>query len=356
MILQRFIALNLVRGWLLTVLILGSVFGLMSFIQELEGSRLDYDGLAAARYVVMSLPHQVLGMAPVIALLGSMAALSALCRTNELTIIACTGFPLRKLLGAIAMPTLVLMAGLWVSMEYVTPELLQTAERQKASLRYRDPVLIPRGGLWSVTANRYTHLSKLLEDRVPGEIDLIEFDENGRLLRALSASTAEIGPGRNWTLQEVREKRIQDGELLTLNHEEMEVGNLWSADELPTLSVPGDAMTLSMLYDYSHYLQENEQPTGKYWGLFWQKLLMPLTVGAMVLLATPISISSNAGRNNSFGVNMAIGALVGIMFYLVAQIIFALGHLFRFSQPLVAALPSLIVFVCALVLLRRMRW
>jgi lipopolysaccharide export system permease protein len=356
MILQRFIARNLVRGWLLTLAILASVFGLMSFIGELEGARLDYDGIAAARYVLMSLPHQVVGLAPVIALLGSMAALSALSRSNELTIVACTGFPPGKLLGAIAIPTLGLMAVLWVCLEYVTPDLLQSAERQKAALRYRDPVLIPRGGLWSVTANRYTHLSKLLEDRVPSEIDLFEFDENGRLLSALHARTAKIGKGRNWTLQRVQEKRIAEDRLVNLEHDQMAVSNLWSADELPTLTVSGEAMSLSMLHDYSEYLKDTEQPTKMYRGLFWQKLLMPLTAGAMVLLATPMSISSNAGRDKSFGLNMAIGALIGILFYLGTQIIFALGHLFRLSLPLVAALPTILVVCCALVMLRRMRW
>jgi lipopolysaccharide export LptBFGC system permease protein LptF len=47
---------------------------------------------------------------------------------------------------------------------------------------------------------------------------------------------------------------------------------------------------------------------------------------------------------------------VGIIFYLGAQIIFALGQLLGWSIPLVAALPTLITCLCAMVLLRRMRW
>ena len=83
---------------------------------------------------------------------------------------------------------------------------------------------------------------------------------------------------------------------------------------------------------------------------------MPLTVGAMVLLATPISANLSAGRDRSFGINMAIGAVVGILFYLGAQIIFAMGQLLQLSVPMVAVTPAILVTACALFLLKRMNW
>ncbi len=117
-----------------------------------------------------------------------------------------------------------------------------------------------------------------------------------------------------------------------------------------------DSMNLSVLYRYSQYLANNGQPMEKYLNTFWQKLLMPLTVFAMVLLATPISASVTAGRDRSFGISIGIGALVGIMFYLGSQIIFSLGQLLQWSMPVVAILPAVIITVCALLLLRRMHW
>ena len=41
MILQRYIAGSLVRGWLMVLLVIGSVFGLIGFITELERTRFD---------------------------------------------------------------------------------------------------------------------------------------------------------------------------------------------------------------------------------------------------------------------------------------------------------------------------
>lgn len=356
MILQRYIGINLAKGWLMVLLILAAVFGLISFIQELSHTRFDYDAGAVALYTLRTLPQHLISLAPVIALLGSIVALASLDRYNELTIISCTGFSPRKLLAAIALPTLLLMASLWAAMEYVAPRLQQVAEQQRFALRYRDQVRIPDGGVWSTDGSRYIHLGKMHEGNVPGDIDLYEFDESGQLVRALHARTAEVSPDRRWLFQGVREKRLVDGQLRTRWHKQLEIANLWAAAELPTLTLSSDSMTLSVLYSYSQYLASTGQPMQKYLSVFWQKLLMPFTVAAMVLLATPISANLSAGRDRSFGVNMAIGAVVGILFYLGAQIIFALGQLLGWSLPLMAALPSVIVLFCALFLLRRMRW
>ena len=46
MILERYIAGNLVKGWLLVLLVLAAVFGLISFIGELERTRFGYDAMA----------------------------------------------------------------------------------------------------------------------------------------------------------------------------------------------------------------------------------------------------------------------------------------------------------------------
>ncbi len=356
MILQRYIAANLVRGWLLVLFVLGSVFGLISFIAELDRTHFDYNATQVARYTLLTLPQQLVSLAPVIALLGSIVALANLDRFNELTVISCAGVPRRTLLLAIAFPTLLLMAALWLSMEYVTPTLHQNAEQQRHALRYRNDVRIPDGGIWSRNDRRYIHLGKMFEGGVPGDIDLYEFDEHGRLTRTLHVRTAQVLSDRRWLFQGVREKKLVDGVLQTRNLKELEIDNLWAAAELPTLTLSSDSMTLSVLYGYSQYLASNGQTYRHHLATFWQRLLMPLTVGAMVLLATSVSANLGSRRDRNFGVNIGIGALIGILFYLGTQILFALGQLLSLSVPLVALAPTLIVAVCAIGLLKRMRW
>jgi len=111
-----------------------------------------------------------------------------------------------------------------------------------------------------------------------------------------------------------------------------------------------------VLYDYSQYLRSNGRSYQKYLSAFWQRLTMPLAVAAMILLAIPISISLGSGRNFSFGIKMGLGAAVGIFFYLGAQILFALGLLLHVSIPVMSVVPTLIVALCAGILLAKMHW
>jgi lipopolysaccharide export system permease protein len=356
MILQRYIGVSVAKGWLLVLLVLGAIFGLISFTQELDHTELDYNALEVARYTLLTLPNQLVSLAPVIALLGSIVALANLDRYNELTIISCTGFPPSKLVAALALPTALLMAGLWICMEYVTPQLQQAAEQERKLLRDGNQGWIPGGGAWSTDGRRYIHLGKMSEENVPGNISLFEFDESGELVRALWAATAQVTKDRHWLFQKAKEKILVNGVFATRWHKELEIANLWSSDELPTLTLRGDSMNLSVLYRYIGYLANNGQPTDRYLNAFWQRLLMPLTVCAMVLLALSISASITPGRDRSFGINIGIGAVLGILFYLGTQIIFSLGQLLQWSIPLVALLPTLVTLICALILLRRMRW
>jgi lipopolysaccharide export system permease protein len=241
-------------------------------------------------------------------------------------------------------------------MEYITPQLQQSAEQERQLLRGGGGGWIPDGGVWSTDGQRYIHLVKMSEGNVPGIISLYAFDDSGQLVRALKANTAVVSKDRRWLFQNVREKVLVNGQLETRGHKELEIANLWSSDELPTITLHHESMNLSVLYRYSQYRASNGQPMEKYLNTFWQNLLMPLTVCAMVLLATPISASVTAGRDRSYGINIGIGAAVGILFYLGAQIIFSLGQLLQWSIPLVALLPTLIILLCALLLLRRMRW
>jgi len=355
-ILRRYIASHLVRGWLLALSVLVPVFGIIGFIQEMEHTIADYDWFAVARYTLLTLPQQAVSLSPVVALLGSMMALSGLYRSNELTIISCTGFPPARLVGAIALPTLVLMLLLWLGMEYVTPQLQQTAERQRYLLRNRTEIKLPDTGVWSMANNRFVRLGSVSRAGEPGDIDLFVFDESGRLLRAVHGESATVLKDRRWLLHDVREKRLVDGELVTSRRESLEMDNLWAPDELPTLSLSTESMALTVLYRYCGFLASNGQPMEKYLALFWQKTLLPVTLAAMVLLATPISAGVSSSRDRSVGRNLATGALIGILFYLAAQIIYALGHLLHMNLFLVALLPALMVFAVALVLIRRMRW
>ena len=82
MILQRYIGVSVIKGWLLVLVVLGAIFGLISFTQELDRAEQSYNAMAVARYTLLTLPNQLVSLAPVIALLGSIVALASLESPN----------------------------------------------------------------------------------------------------------------------------------------------------------------------------------------------------------------------------------------------------------------------------------
>lgn len=354
-ILERYIAFTLVKGWFTVLLVLGTVFGLIFLIQELDKTHGDYGVLQVIYFTLLCLPQQLLDLMPVIALLGTIVAIANLDKANELTIIRSAGVRLTTLLKAIIIPTVVLMALLWVCLEYVSGPAFQSAQLMKSATRNVNPDRIPNGGVWSKFDNRYIHLSKLKDGTQPGDIRLYRFDDTGELVQAVRAATAEID-NRLWNFSLVRTKTNADGELVTALSENLEIDNLWSVQELPTLSLSSESMRLSVLYEYAHYLREQEQSYENYLLAFWQRITLPLAVAAMILLATPVSTSLGSGRDAGLGKNIAIGAVIGIFFFLGTQIIHAVGQLLGLNFLLITLAPIAVITAIAGLLLIRLRW
>ena len=77
--LDRYIAANIVKGYLLVLALLLALFSFVSLLEELEDvGDGNYRMLDAIYYVLMTMPDRILTLAPVTALLGSLAALAIL--------------------------------------------------------------------------------------------------------------------------------------------------------------------------------------------------------------------------------------------------------------------------------------
>ena len=103
-------------------------------------------------------------------------------------------------------------------------------------------------------------------------------------------------------------------------------------------------------------MKANEQAHEEYEFTFWQRLTLPITVGAMILLATPLSASIGSRRDSTLGFNMGLGALIGIFFFLGSQITYAVGQLMQLDYLLITLSPVAAVLLFSMFMLRRMRW
>jgi lipopolysaccharide export system permease protein len=355
-ILHRYISQALIRGWTIILAILTSIFGLLAFVEELDRVRARYQTIDALLYVAGTLPQIAMDLAPIIALLGTMIALAGLARNSEIIAMRAAGISSSQFVGAMLIPSLGLIVTLYLFGEFVAAPMQQRAEEQRSVQRTGKGNILKGRGLWMTDGEQFLNVSKLRQGAIPAEINVYQLDNEGRLAEYIHARRADPGKDRSWILHNIMRKRISsDGTMETKRQKTMEIGPFWAPDEIPVLPLPTSTMPLVSLYGYIQYLKSTGQPTKKRELSFWKRATLPLSAGLMILLAIPIGTNLGSQRGTEYAKKLAIGAMIGIAFYLLTRIIRTLGLVLGLPVLVTTILPLLLILVSALVLLRRMR-
>ena len=352
---DRYIAWQLLKDWVLVWLVMSAIFGLIAMVEEVERIQHNYQMADVVRYVLYTLPQRSMDLIPVIVLLGTILALARLNKNSEIIAMRAAGMPLAYFFRAVSIPALLLVLLLYGVSEYASAPLYQKAETEKSLARTGRTNLLRGKGLWSVDDLRFFNVRTLRHGKIPSDIYLFQFSPDGRLQNFIYAESAKPADDRKWKLLDVTQKTLENGKLKTTFRKQLAMGPFWSPEELPVLPLPITGMTLTGLYDYAEYLHSTNQNWQRARQLFWQKIALPLTAGAMILLATPIGASLQSQRSTAFGRNLAIGAGVGIGFFLLTQIINTSSALIGLPPAVAAFTPAALVLAATGWLFARMR-
>lgn len=353
-ILRSYLTRQMVSGWLMAAGILGVLLFLVRLIDELDRVVGRYTTGKVLLHVALTLPQQLLTLAPVIVLVGTLTAFARLEQANEMTAVRGSGMNKPRFLRMLGVPFLFLALTLWGLMQWATPQLHQWGEEIRSEARGNNR-LEPGQSLWSRTEENFYRVGKLGTRQIPRDIDVFEFSEDRQLRRAIHAARAEILEERRWRLLKVTERRWVDGILRVEKLEELEVDGLWSRDELQRLLLSVDSMPPSILYAYRQYLERTGQTAEGPALAFWNRVLLPVATVGMGLLALGLSVKPGS-RRTGVGRQLGIGVLVGVLFYLGSQIVLALGQIFQLPPLLTAVIPVLAILAVSTLLLLRLRW
>ena len=352
--LDRYIAANIVKGYLLVLALLLALFSFVSLLEELEDvGDGNYRMLDAIYYVLMTMPDRILTLAPVTALLGSLAALAILARNNELTAMKAAGISVLRLGWSVMRPAIGFMLIVLLASEFVAPPLFQLAAKhrvQQTSGMGGGEVL--RGkGFWATQDHRFVNVRRLRMGQLPADIDIFEFEPDGQLIRYIHAAHADVTVYGAWRLQDVVIKSMNGQRMETREVAQLAWRPFWDNDPFATQIYPVASLSLSEIDNYINYLRDVDQEVAGIQLTYWRKWFQPLLVGLMALLS--VSFVFGSARSSSFGRRIALGAMSGILFFLGSQLLYNLGLLFAVNPMLVALGPVLIIGLIAGLLLRR---
>ncbi|MDX2479023.1 MAG: LPS export ABC transporter permease LptG [Desulfuromusa sp.] len=351
-ILYRYIAARLIWGWLIVLLILTALFSILELVGQLddigEGNYRIFD---AFMYVFYTLPGRVLSLTAVSALLGSIVALGSLANGNELLAMRACGLSVFRLARIVMTTGVTLMLGVLLLAQFVVPPLEHKAKINREVALADLGTLLPEGGFWTRHNNRFINVGSSTYDGGLVGVSIFEFDEQGKFSNYITAREAEAGKNGQWLCRDVRQVSFLDERIVDRTFPTLALDIFLTSEQVDVLRVIPNLLSISDLYKYIDILQERRQNTDQYRLALWQKLTLPMKIGAMIFFSLPFVFGP--AREASSGRRITIGAIFGISYYYFDLAFGHVGVLLGFHPALTTLLPlTVLVFFATRRILR----
>lgn len=333
--------------------VLGIIVGLsllFAFIDELGDTQESYGLAEAFIYVVLGTPRRIHDMLPMAALIGCLVGLGALASHNELTVMRAAGVSLRRIVWAVMKPMLLLMLMGVLIGEYAAPWSEDLAQARRSVALGGGEAQSSKRGTWHRQGDEFVHINALRRDGSLLGVTRYRFDADRRLVSASFARRADYRQD-HWLLFGVSTTRFLDDRTEVERADEVRWDVQLTPQLLGTVVMEPEALSISGLWRYIHYLAAQGLDNSRYWLAFWTKTLQPLVTLALVLLA--ISFVFGPLRSVTLGQRIFTGVVVGFVFRIAQDLLGPASQVFGFSPLLAVAVPAGLCAVVGLLLLRR---
>lgn len=340
-ILDRYIGKTILNMIGLTLFLLISLSGIIRFIDQLRRVKVDYTAVSAGLYSLLMVPKDLEVFFPIAALLGSLIGLGLLASKSELVVMETAGFSRLKIIKAVMKTAIPLVLIVMAIGEWVAPLGEQTARNMRSEKVYGGSLLATQDSLWAKDGNNYIHIGKITTANAISDIDIYAV-EDGKLSFITHAAYGNYENG-TWQLVQVDKNDLTNpSKIVSTNLLSMDWSTTITPDKLAIVAQNPDSLSISGLYQYAQYLKASDQDSNNYELLFWKKLLKPLSVAVMMLLA--LSFIFGPLRSVPMGVRVITGISIGFIFY-VADSLFAQISIVAGLPPVVGALLTSIIFL-----------
>lgn len=355
-VLDRYIGKTIFNTIMMTLFMLVSLSGIIKFVDQLRKTGQGaYSALDAGYYTLLSVPKDIEIFFPMAALLGALLGLGTLAQRSELVVMQASGFT-RLQVALSVMKTAIPLVLLTMAVgEFVAPQGEQMARNFRAQQLYGGSLVSTQNGLWAKDGNDFIYIERIKGDNEIDGVSIYRFNDARRLQSVRYAATATWDQAlKRWELAQVDESDLTDPKQITGSQS---LNGEWKTnltpDKLGVVALDPDALSISGLYNYSKYLKQSGQESGRYQLNMWGKIFQPLSVAVMMLMA--LSFIFGPLRSVSMGVRVVTGISFGFLFYVLDQIFGPLSLVYGLPPILGAILPSGAFFAISLYLLLKRR-
>ena len=378
-VLSRYVKLNALLAIIAAVIGLWALQLVFSYLSELDSLDDSYTMGEAIKYIFYRSPYFLEQFIPTGALLGAVVGLGLLANNSELVVMRAAGVSVYRIVGWVLQPALIFVILALSINQFVLPYSNQLATAINSE--DNSSLVTSVRGYWTVQPRfEETTDGKTKADGsdflyidyadVKGNIGQVKrwhLDNNGNLQTAIHAEGGQyigrepLDAASSKTSEQYRyEWQLNNMTKLTIN-QGFESSQAVSPSD--TLSLPfapesvylltrqAEDLSLTQLYEHRQFMRQQGQRSLSHELAFWQKLLSPLSILSLVIVACSFVFGSL--RTHSLGLRIVVALLFGLLFSYVQDLVGFVSLATGFSPLLMVILPIIASAILGGYLLKR---
>jgi lipopolysaccharide export system permease protein len=352
--LDRYLYRTVLLYTLMTMAVLLALGALVLFISQQSDIGVgSYSAGDALLFTFLNLPQTAFELLPIGAMIGALMGLGNLAAGSELVITRASGVSVWRIAWPVGLAGLTLAVIMFGIGDYAAPSMAQFAKREKTTAKLADVSFAGSSSAWVKDGNRILRVQTGEVDRAFGGVSVFELDGPTRLLSIQRAARISVADPVRWSLHNVATSRFEKDKVEGDTVSELTLRSTVNREFLSLAATDPQMLTLHGLASYIDHLRRNNLETALYEIGYWSRIARLFAVIVVTLLALPFVFGPL--RTTGAGTRTVVGALLGVVFFLVTRTVENGGQLFNLNPALVGWLPTAVVTVCTLVAISRTR-
>jgi lipopolysaccharide export system permease protein len=338
----------------LTMAALLTLGGLFLFItQQSDIGVGSYGAGDAFIFTLLNLPQQAFELMPIGAMIGALMGLGNLAAGSELVVTRASGVSVWRIAWPVGLAGLTMALLMYGIGEYAAPPLAQFAKREKTTDKMSDVSFTGTSSAWVKDGNVILRVQTGDADRAFGGVSVFQLDGPNKLLAIQRAARIEVAQKGHWLLKNVATSRFTKDRVEGETVAEFALNSTVNPEFMGLAATDPGLLTLRGLSSYIEHLRRNSLDTAVFEIGFWSRIARLFAVIIVTLLALPFVFGPL--RTTGAGTRTVIGAMLGVVFFLIMRTVENGGQLFNLNPVLIGWLPTSAVALGTLIAISRTR-
>ena len=353
---DRYITKTLLSYTSVVLLVWLSIYSFFNFLEELDSiGKADYTTLEAIKYILLQMPELAYKQASPVILLGCVLGMGYLATTNQLVVLRVSGNSILKLTAITIKIALTFVIVILAFGEFFVPLASEEGEKVRAKALGQSFALQSREGFWIREGDNYINVINNIDGSSFTDVTIYQVSPSNKIETIITSESVDFVGTTTLAMKNANIISLNeiDNSIEITSNKRNNYNKIVSFDRdvIESLKKEPKELTTRKIYKHIQFLDDNKQASSIYKVELYKRLIKPVTLVAMILLAMLFIFGSN--RDVSLGRKIFFGITLGLSFEMLSRVSGALSLSFSLSPLMSTVLPTLVIIVLAIVLLSR---